>query len=63
MTSPLPISDLPEATPEGWDLILHARAGWFELHLTDLWRYRDLTMLFVRRDFAAQYKQTVLGPL
>jgi len=33
------------------------------LHLADLWRYRDLVMLFVRRDFVAVYKQTILGPL
>jgi lipopolysaccharide transport system permease protein len=33
------------------------------LHLSDLWRYRDLTLLFVWRDFIAQYKQTILGPL
>lgn len=37
-------------------------SGWFDLHLSDLWRYRDLIMLFVRRDFVAVYKQTVLGP-
>lgn len=38
-------------------------SGWFDLHLADLWRYRDLIMLFVRRDFVAVYKQTILGPL
>jgi lipopolysaccharide transport system permease protein len=44
-------------------MVLRARTGWFDLHLSDLWRYRDLTMLFVWRDFVAQYKQTILGPL
>jgi len=44
-------------------LIIRPKTGWFDLHLKDLWRYRDLTVLFVWRDFAAQYKQTVLGPL
>jgi lipopolysaccharide transport system permease protein len=38
-------------------------SGWFDLHLGDLWRYRDLIMLFVHRDFVSVYKQTVLGPL
>lgn len=38
-------------------------SGLFDLHLADLWRYRDLIMLFVRRDFVAVYKQTILGPL
>ncbi|GAB2771960.1 ABC transporter permease [Rhabdobacter roseus] len=35
----------------------------FDLRLQEIWRYRDLLMLFVRRDFVAKYKQTVLGPL
>jgi lipopolysaccharide transport system permease protein len=48
---------------EGWDLIIQPKTSWFDLHLADLWRYRDLTMLFVWRDFVAQYKQTILGPL
>jgi lipopolysaccharide transport system permease protein len=46
-----------------WDLILRPKTGWFELHLADLWRYRDLTLMFIWRDFVAQYKQTILGPL
>jgi lipopolysaccharide transport system permease protein len=46
-----------------WDLVIRPKTGWFDLHLSDLWRYRDLTMLFVWRDFVAQYKQTILGPL
>lgn len=36
---------------------------WFKFNLREVWRYRDLVMLFVRRDFVAQYKQTILGPL
>lgn len=47
---------------EDWDLIIRPRGRWFDLHLADLWRYRDLVMLFVRRDFVAQFKQTILGP-
>jgi lipopolysaccharide transport system permease protein len=46
-----------------WTLIIRPKTGWFDLHLADLWRYRDLVMLFVRRDFVATYKQTILGPL
>lgn len=45
-----------------WNLVIRPRAGWFELHLADLWRYRDLVALFVRRDFVSQFKQTLLGP-
>jgi len=46
-----------------WDMFIRPKTGWFDLHLADLVRYRDLVMLFVRRDFVSQYKQTVLGPL
>jgi len=46
-----------------WDLIIHPHRGLFDLHLGDLWRYRDLVMLFVWRDFVSVYKQTILGPI
>lgn len=49
--------------PEVWDLVLRPKRGWFDLHLKDLWCYRDLVLLFVRRDFVAQFKQTILGPM
>ena len=48
---------------QDWDLVIEPPKGWFDLHLSDLWRYRDLMGLFVRRDFIAAYKQTILGPL
>lgn len=51
------------AQENGWDLVIEPPKGWFDLHLRDLWRYRDLMGLFVRRDFVASYKQTILGPL
>ncbi|MCB1224365.1 MAG: ABC transporter permease [Verrucomicrobiales bacterium] len=64
------MNDTANATPhavdsgeESWDMMIEPRAGWFELHLSDLWRYRDLLWMFVRRDFVAVYKQTILGPL
>jgi lipopolysaccharide transport system permease protein len=64
MSAPTPNSDLRSPTPDAdWSLVLQAKTGWFDLHLSDLWRYRDLTMMFVWRDFVAQYKQTILGPL
>jgi len=45
-----------------WTTIIRPRHPWFHLNLRELWQYRDLVLLFVRRDFVAQYKQTVLGP-
>ena len=44
-------------------MIIEPQRRLFDLHLRDLWRYRDLVLLFVRRDFVAVYKQTILGPL
>lgn len=46
-----------------WDLEIKPQASFLDLNLKEVWRYRDLMMLFVRRDFVAQYKQTILGPL
>jgi lipopolysaccharide transport system permease protein len=60
---PSPPSPLPAPRSDAWDLVIRPKTGWFDLQLADLWRYRDLTMLFVWRDFVAQYKQTILGPL
>ncbi|MBI3718048.1 MAG: ABC transporter permease [Sphingobacteriales bacterium] len=48
---------------ETWDLEIKPKTSLFSLNLKEVWRYRDLMLLFVKRDFAAQYKQTILGPL
>jgi lipopolysaccharide transport system permease protein len=48
---------------ETWDLEIKPKTGWLQLNLKEVWRYRDLMLLFVRRDFVAQYKQTILGPI
>lgn len=42
--------------------VLKSKNGWFDLNLKELFKYRDLTLLFVKRDFVSLYKQTVLGP-
>lgn len=49
--------------PVNWDLVIEPSRRLFDLRLRELWRYRDLVLLFVRRDFVAVYKQTILGPL
>jgi len=48
---------------EKWELEIKPQNSLFELHLKDIWRYRDLLLLLVRRDFVSFYKQTILGPL
>ncbi|MDR3574701.1 MAG: ABC transporter permease [Anaerolineaceae bacterium] len=46
-----------------WDKIIEPKRNLLDLRLGELWRYRDLILLFVRRDFVSLYKQTILGPL
>lgn len=48
---------------EDWDLVIKGHTSLFDLRLKELWYYRDLLILFVRRDFVTVYKQTLLGPL
>jgi lipopolysaccharide transport system permease protein len=59
------ISDnLPITTElEQWDMVIRPQRNLLDLRLGELLRYRDLILLFVRRDFVAVYKQTILGPL
>src|SRR3972149_2773087 len=44
-------------------MIMEPQRRLFDLRLRELWQYRDLVLLFVRRDFVSAYKQTILGPL
>ena len=46
-----------------WDLVIKPKNKWYDIDLAALWKYRDLLLLLVRRDFVAVYKQTILGPL
>ncbi len=50
-------------TDQHWDEIIQPSSKLFDVRLREVWRYRDLLWLFVKRDFTAQYKQTLLGPL
>lgn len=54
---------VPVEAEEAWDLVIEPKQGFFSLNLKEIWRYRDLLFLFVKRDLTAQYKQTILGPL
>lgn len=46
-----------------WDLVIEPQRSLFQLNLKDVWRYRDLLGLMVKRDITAAYKQTILGPV
>ena len=46
-----------------WTLEITPKKSLFNINFADLWHYRDLLLMMVRRDFVAFYKQTILGPL
>lgn len=46
-----------------WTTEIKPKTGWFDINLKELFQYRDLITMFVKRDFKTLYKQTILGPL
>jgi len=57
------ISPRADVTPPACEIIIEPRRGWIHANWRELWEYRDLLAILVRRDFLAKYKQTILGPL
>lgn len=57
------IKEMNFSTENEWTEVIQPGSSLFDLRLKEVWRYRDLLMMFVRRDFVATYKQTILGPL
>jgi lipopolysaccharide transport system permease protein len=53
----------PEHTNTTWLFEITPKNKFFSLNLKEVWQYRDLLLLFVKRDVVTVYKQTVLGPL
>lgn len=45
-----------------FDVVIVPKTGWLDINFQELWKYRDLISLFVKRNFISQYKQTILGP-
>lgn len=48
---------------ENWDNIILPKKSLFALDFKEIWKYRDLLIMFVKRDFVTLYKQTILGPI
>ena len=48
---------------EKWTKVIEPKGNWLDLKLKEVWDYRDLIIIFVRRDIVSIYKQTILGPL
>lgn len=54
---------MKKSTKADWDLEITPANNLLDIKLKDLWHYRDLLLLLVKRDFISFYKQTILGPL
>ena len=54
---------MAQTSDENWTTIIKPRNKLFEVYLKEIWEYRDLLTLFVKRTITVQYKQTILGPL
>jgi lipopolysaccharide transport system permease protein len=54
---------MSEPVEENWDIEITPSNNLFSLGLKNVWHYRDLLVLLVRRDFVSFYKQTILGPI
>ena len=46
-----------------WNIIIKPKTGWFDLKLNEIWKYKDIIFMFLKRNFNSSYKQTILGPL
>lgn len=53
----------PVAESQDYQVVLRPNRAWFRIDWAELWDYRDLLLLLVRRDLLAKYRQTILGPL
>ena len=54
---------MKECDSDGWTTVICPSGSLFALNLAEIWRYRDLCAMFIKRDIVTMYKQTVLGPL
>lgn len=54
---------IKDHTDANWTEVIRPKTNPFDLRLKEVWKYRDLLILFVNRDFKAKYMQTILGPL
>ncbi|MEE3417282.1 MAG: ABC transporter permease, partial [Prevotella sp.] len=46
-----------------WDIIITNKSNLLSIDFGEIWRYRDLLAMYVKRDIVTFYKQTILGPL
>jgi len=54
---------MSKTSSEQWDLVIKPRSSLLQIPWSEIWRYRDLLVMFIRRDVVTVYKQTILGPI
>lgn len=54
---------MTETQQQEWTNVIESDHSLFKLNLKEVWQYRDLVFMFVKRDFISSFKQTILGPL
>jgi len=57
------MNEVLETTSHEWDLVIKPHSSIFKLNLNEVWHFRYLLVMFVKRDIVSIYKQTILGPL
>ncbi len=57
-----PTQDI-KPSAEQWTTVIEPQRSLFHINFKEIWRYRDLLQMFVRRDVVTIYKQTILGPI
>ena len=48
---------------ENWDIHISSKTTSLKINVNEIWRYKDLIFMFVKRDIITIYKQTILGPI
>ena len=57
------MNKLDNSKENKWTEIIEPQSSLLSLNLKEVWRYRDLLLLLVKRDFVTYFKQTILGPI
>jgi len=63
LTSNPPTIASPATPDEDWDRIIRPKRHLLDVNFKEIWDYRDLLFMFVKRDIVTVYKQTILGPI
>ena len=57
------MADRSVSNSDKWDIQISTQRGYLDFNVRELWHYRDLLLLFVKKDIITVYKQTILGPI